>query len=393
MVVNHLASSSEIQVKQRVRVKPDVAIFLRGLYGGGAEKAMLNLARGFIDRGLQVDLVLARAAGVYLEQVQPEIRVVDLKAEWMPSSLPKLTRYLQQTHPTTMLAALHYPCEIALWAKRLARVSTRIIVSEHNHLSLEAQRIPQRSVQFTPTAARLFYPWADGIVAVSQGVADDLAEITRLNRDRIQVVYNPIVLPELFTQAQEPVTHPWFKPDQPPVVLAVGRLYPQKDFSTLIHAFAQVRRIRPARLVILGDGPERERLTTLVEELGLTEDVALLGFVQNPYAYMAKAAVFVLSSAWEGLGNVLVEALAVGTPVVSTNCESGPAEILAQGKYGVLTPVGDDSAIASAIIQTLSSPARQVDPQWLKQFTLETCTQQYLDVLGICDYSSPTKTV
>lgn len=140
MVVNHLASSSEIQVKQRVRVKPDVAIFLRGLYGGGAEKAMLNLARGFIDHGLQVDLVLARAAGVYLEQVQPEIRVVDLKAEWMPSSLPKITRYLQQTHPTTMLAALHYPCEIALWAKRLARVSTRIIVSEHNHLSLEAQR-------------------------------------------------------------------------------------------------------------------------------------------------------------------------------------------------------------------------------------------------------------
>ncbi|MCU0549999.1 MAG: glycosyltransferase [Leptolyngbya sp. Prado105] len=365
------------------KITPDVAIFLRGLYGGGAEKAMLNLARGFIDRGLQVDLVLARAAGPYLEQVQPGIRIVDLKAEWVPSSLPKLIRYLRQNHPKTLIAALHYPCEIALWAKRLAGVSTRIIVSEHNHLSLEAKRTPQLSVQLTPTAARLFYPWADGIVAVSQGVANDLAQITRLARDRIQVVYNPIVLPELFTLAQQPIEHPWFRPNSPPVVLAVGRLHPQKDFLTLIRAFAQVRKVQPARLMILGDGPEQERLTALVEALGLTEDVALLGFVQNPYAYMSRANVFVLSSAWEGLGNVLVEAIALGTPVVSTDCESGPAEILAHGKYGILTPVGDSEAIAQAILKVLANPAQKIDPQWLDPFTLATCTQQYLEILKL----------
>jgi glycosyltransferase involved in cell wall biosynthesis len=381
-----IVSDSKVQNSLPVSVsqsQTDIAIFLRGLYGGGAERVMLNLARGFVQQGLKVDLVLARTAGPYLEQVQPEVRVVDLDAQWMPSSLPKLTHYLRQVRPTTLLVALHYPCEIAVLAKRLAGVPTRVIVSEHNMLSLEAKGIPQMSVRLTPWAARLFYPWADGVVAVSQGVARDLAQITRLANDRIQVIYNPIVLPELFTLAKEPVDHPWFQPGEPPIILGVGRLHPQKDFPTLIRAFAQVRQVRLARLVILGDGPEREHLTALVEELGLTEDVALLGFVQNPYAYMAKATVFVLSSVWEGLGNVLVEAMAVGTPVISTDCESGPAEILAQGKYGLLTPVGDSKAIAEAILKVFNDYVPEIAPHWLEQFTLDVCTQKYLDVLKV----------
>jgi len=380
-----MISSSPVQMSQLqdLQVPPDVAIFLRGLYGGGAEKVMLNLAYGFVERGLNVDLVLARAVGPYLEQVSPKVRVVDLKAQSAASSLPKLTHYLRQVRPTTMLVALHYPCEIAVLAKRLAGVSTRVIVSEHNTLSQEAVGIPQMSVRLTPLAARLFYPWADGIVAVSQGVADDLGQITRLSSNRIQVIYNPIVLPELFTLAQEPVEHPWFKPSEPPVILGVGRLHPQKDFPTLIRAFAEVRKVQQARLMILGDGPERQALTTLVSELGLTEDVAFPGFVQNPYAYMAKAAVFVLSSAWEGLGNVLVEAMAIGTPVVSTNCESGPGEILADGKYGALVPVGDSAAIAQAIVSILAGNTQKLDPGWLDQFTLEVCAQKYLALLGL----------
>jgi glycosyltransferase involved in cell wall biosynthesis len=229
----------------------------------------------------------------------------------------------------------------------------------------------------------MFYPWADGIIAVSQGVADDLGQITRLSSDRIQVIYNPIVLPELFTLAQEPVEHPWFKPGEPPVILGVGRLHPQKDFPTLIRAFAEVRKVQQARLMILGDGPERQALTTLVSELGLIEDVAFPGFVQNPYAYMSKAAVFVLSSAWEGLGNVLVEAMAIGTPVVSTNCESGPGEILDGGKYGRLVPVGDSRAIAQAITSVLAGNTQKLDPGWLDQFTLEVCVQKYIDLLGL----------
>lgn len=362
---------------------PDIAIFLRGLYGGGTERVMLNLARGFIDRNLKVDLVLARAEGPYLAQVPSGVRVVDLKAQWMPSSLPKLVRYLRQEHPKNLLTALHYPCELALWAKRLSGVSTRVVVSEHNNLSQEAQRIAQTSVRFTPLAARLFYPWADDIVAVSQGVAEDLANVTGLPLERIQVIYNPIIIPELFAQAKELADHPWFKPGEPPVILGVGRLYPQKDFPTLIRAFAEIRQVRSARLMILGDGPEEAELKALVSELGLEKEVAMLGFVQNPYAYMAQAKVFALSSAWEGFGNVLVEAMAVGTPVVSTNCESGPAEILANGKYGLLTPVGDSKAMAEAILSVLSGNAKHLDPSWLDQFSLEACIQKYLSVLGI----------
>jgi len=384
MITNDFVKSSQtLSSQEKKQSPPDVALFLRGLYGGGAERILLTLAEGFVERGLKVDLVLARAEGPYLEQVHPHVRIVDLKAQWMPSSLPKLVNYLRQNRPSNLLAALHYPCEIALWAKRLAGVSTSIIVTEHNTLSLEAARIPQMSVHLTPLAARLFYPWANEIVAVSQGVATDLAQITRLPADRIQVIYNPVIVPELFTLAKEPIDHPWFKQGEPPVILGVGRLHPQKDFPTLIRAFAQVCQVRSARLMILGDGPERERLTALIEELDLTDSVALPGFIQNPYPYMAKASVFVLSSAWEGLGNVLIEAMSVGTPVISTNCKSGPAEILAQGKYGVLTPVGDSKAIAEAILSVLGGHSQPIDPSWLDRFTARTCVQKYLDILNI----------
>lgn len=362
---------------------PHIAIFLRCLIGGGVERVMVNLCRSFAERGLKVDLVLTRKDGVYLSEVPPEVQIVDLQAPWLLSSLPKLVNYLRQEQPLVLLSALHYPCEIALWAKRLSGVSTQVVVSEHNTLSLEAKRSPQLTAQLTPIAARLFYPWADGIVAVSQSVAKDLAYATSLPLERIQVIYNPVVTPELVEKAKAPVEHPWFAAGEPPVILGVGRLREQKDFSTLIRAFAQVRQVRPARLVILGSGPEKQKLMALVDELNLKEDVALLGFDKNPYAYMARAGVFVLSSAWEGLPTVLIEAMAVGTPVVSTNCESGPEEILDSGKYGELVPVGDSEAMATAILSILSGNSKKVDPAWLDQFTLKASTQQYLKVMGI----------
>lgn len=362
---------------------PDISIFLRCLYGGGAERILLNLARCFAQKGLKVDMVLAKAEGSLLKQLPPDIRLIDLEAKSKLSILPKLVKYLRQEKPYSMLAALHYPCEIALLAKRIAGVSTRVVVSERNHLSLEAKRIPQLSVRLTPLAARLLYPWADGIVAISQGVADDLANVTQISRERIDLIYNPILTPEVLTKAKQTVNHPWFQPGEPPVIIAVGRLYPQKDYPTLLRAFAQVRQVRRSRLVILGEGPEKDNINNLICELGLQKDVAMLGFVDNPHAYMAKATVFVLSSAWEGFGNVVAEALAVGTPVVSANCDSGPAEILANGKYGDLTPVGEPKAMAEAILKVLLGNTKQVDSDWLDQFTLEYGAKKYLEVLGV----------
>lgn len=358
-----------------------IAIYLRLLYGGGAERVMVNLMHGFVQQGLQVDLVMNGVDGPYLGQVPPEVRIIGLQAPRMLEALPKLARYLRTERPAVLLSALHYNNEMALWAKRLSGTATRTIVSEHNTLSLHAQN--RQSDRWSSLLARLFYPWADGIVAVSQGVAQDLVKVTGLPAHRIRSIYNPIITPELQQQSKVAVDHPWFLPEQPPVILGVGRLEAQKDFPTLIRAFAIARKVQPARLVILGSGQERQQLNHLVKELGVKDDVAFLGFVNNPYAYIAKAAVFVLSSAWEGFGNVIVEALSLGTPVVSTDCPNGPAEILNRGQYGELVSVGDSQAMAEAILRVLSGQGKSVDSAWLEQFTLASVTQQYLDVMGI----------
>jgi glycosyltransferase involved in cell wall biosynthesis len=224
---------------------------------------------------------------------------------------------------------------------------------------------------------RWSYPWADGIVAVSQGVADDLAQQIGIPRERIQVILNPIVTPELQRKAKAPLEHPWFSPGQPPVVLAVGRLHPQKDYPTLLEAFAQVRQARPARLLILGEGGERSRLEALIHQLGLEEDVSLPGFVENPFAYMSHASVFVLSSRWEGLPTVLIEALYCGAPLVATDCPSGPREILANGQYGRLVPVSDVRALAKAVEVTLDGDTPSPPPESWRPFELKTVVDQY----------------
>jgi glycosyltransferase involved in cell wall biosynthesis len=362
-----------------------IAIHLHTIFNGGIERVIANLTRNLIEHGLKVDLVLNFLGfHPFLSEFPPEVRVVDLKAQGIPARLPKLVGYLRQEQPLALLSANHYANEVALLAKRLSGTSTRVVVSEHTTLSREAAHAPQLGLRhWTPLAARLSYPWADGIVAVSQGVAEDLAGLTSLPLERIRTIYNPVVTPELSEKAKEPVDHPWFAPGELPVILGVGRLEEQKDFPNMITAFERVRQVQPARLMILGEGSQRSRLNALVRELGLENDVAMPGFVKNPYAYIARAAVFALSSAWEGLPTVIIEALAVGTPVVSTNCKSGAAEILGNGKYGELVPIGDKEALANAILSVLSGKSKPVDPAWLQQFTLEKATQQYLDILGV----------
>ncbi|RMF24213.1 MAG: glycosyltransferase [Cyanobacteria bacterium J083] len=361
---------------------PHIAIYLRTIFDCGVDRVMINLARGFVQRGLKVDLVLNSVGGCLLSQFPAQVRIIDLKAPRLLTSLPDVIGYLKKEKPLALLSSGHYVNEVALWAKSFSLTSTRLVVSEHNILSVNAKLTTHE--RLSPLLAKLFYGWADGIIAVSQGVAKDLVSITNLDPSRIRVIYNPIITPELLDKSQELPDHPWFQPGEPPVILGVGRLEPQKDFPTLIRAFAQVRRIKPCRLVILGRGKEKAKLEALIRELDLENEVVLLGFVNNPYAYIAKAAVFVLSSVWEGLPTVIIEAMALNTPVISTDCESGPAEILAEGKYGFLVPVGDSKAMAEKILNVLSdnySPS--IPANWLEQFTLKTATEKYLDTLGI----------
>lgn len=360
-----------------------LAIFLPGLDGGGAERVMLNLARGLVEQGIKVDLVLVRAEGPYLSQVPSKVRVVSLGNRRLLLSLPILMRYLQQERPVAMLCGQEDVNIVALWARRLTGISARVVVIVHNNLSRDSRNATQLKRRLTPYLVRWFYPWAESIVTVSQGVAEDLTRIG-LALNRLQVIYNPVITPDVFKKFQEPLVNPWFSPNQPPVILGVGRLEKQKDFPTLIRAFAHLQQQRRVRLIVLGEGPERANLETLVQEMGLHEDVAFPGFVENPYAYMAKSAVCVLSSAWEGFGNVLVEAMATGTSVVATDCQSGPAEILANGQYGKLVAVGDILGMAEAIALTLNEPSNELTlQQRAMEFSLENSLAQYLEVLQI----------
>jgi glycosyltransferase involved in cell wall biosynthesis len=236
-------------------------------------------------------------------------------------------------------------------------------------------------MRLTLLMIRCFYPWADSIVTVSKGLADELAQVANQPRKHIQVIYNPIVTPELRVKAQAPLDHPWFEPGQPPVLLAVGRLVAVKDFPSLIMAFAQVQQIRPARLLILGEGPDRSRLEALVRQLDLEQDVSLPGFVENPYTYMARASAFVLSSRAESLANVLLEAHYCGAPLIATDCPYGPREILRDGQYGQLVPVGNPTALARAIEKTLAGQVLPPVRESWRPFELMTVVNQYIDVL------------
>ena len=348
---------------------------------GGAEKSMLRLAHGLVEKGYAVDLVLARAEGSNLAAVPKGVRIVDFKAARVLSSLPALVSYLRRERPDALLSTLDYANIIALWARRMAGVPSRLVVNEQNTISISSQHSKQRRQHLVPRLVKYFYPWANYIVGNSQGVAADLRLVTGLPASRIQVIYNPVVTVELAEQAKACPGHPWFEEGQPPVLLAVGRLTVQKDFPTLIQAFAHVRRMQPARLLILGEGSERSMLEAYVRELNLEQDVSLHGYVENPYAYMSRASLFVLSSRWEGLPTVLIEALFCGVPVIATDCPSGPREILAEGKYGALTPVQDPAALAATIILALAGRTPHPTTESWRPYELGTVVNQYLDIL------------
>ena len=358
-----------------------ISIFLTALDGGGAERVMINLAKGFLESGIEVDLLLVKAEGPYLEQIPDRVRLIDFNRDRLIYSVSDLINYLNKEQPNVLLTALDTNV-IAAWIKRWKNISTKTIVTVHNQLSIESRHGKSIKRKLTAKFAKWFYPWADEIVAVSKGVALDLVEIG-LPEAKIKVIYNPIVDDELNRKIATDFQHPWFEEDQPPVILGVGRLTKQKSFATLIKAFAHVRQQQHFRLMILGEGEERKQLESLIKELKIESDVSLFGFVDNPYMYMSKAKLLVLSSVWEGFGNVLVEAMAAGTPVVSVNCPSGPAEILADGEYGELVTVGDSDRLAQAIIKTLP---KMIDSQILKdrasKFSLQQATNQYMELFN-----------
>jgi glycosyltransferase involved in cell wall biosynthesis len=365
---------------------PRVGIYIPSFGDGGVERMLVNLARGFADEGVRVDLLVRKTSAPYLGSLPAAVHVRAQAARGPRGLRRELIAYLRQEQPDILMSAKGPDDRIAIAARRRAGVPTRFFLRTGTNLSgrLAARRFNPLRRWWRRWAVRRLYRQADGVICVSQGVAEDLAGVADLPAERLQVIRNPVVVPELIQQAEAPVDHPWLGVAGPPVVLGAGGLRRQKNFALLLGAFARVRATRPARLLILGEGHLRGELERLAHALGVEGDVGLPGFVENPYPYMRQASIFVLSSLWEGSPNVLVEALALGTPVVATDCPSGPREILQGGRLGPLVPVDDESALAEAMLRTLAAP---LPPETLRQgvadYHLARSARAYLVAFGL----------
>lgn len=363
--------------------RPELAVLVSLSGEGGVERMVLNLVEELAGLLPRLDLVLIRDESSHPRALPDTVRIVRLGTRHSALSVWPLSRYLRRERPRVVLAAKDRAGRAALLARWLAGVDARVYIRLGTTLSqaLEGQPAPRRVARYLPM--RLLYRWVDGVVAVSEGVAEDTRAITGLPAGRVHVIRNPVVgraLPEL---ARAPVPHPWLEAGEVPVVMGIGRLTRQKDFPTLLRAFARVRAERPCRLIVLGEGKDRPALTALARELSLEPEVAFVGFQSNPYAWLGRASLFVLSSAWEGSPNALTEALALGVPVVSTDCRSGPREVLQGGRVAPLVPVGDVPALAAAMRATLAAPPpADALRAAVAEYTVERSARRYLEVLG-----------
>ena len=359
-----------------------VAVFLPSLAGGGAERIALTLLAGLVGRGVPADLVVAGSGGALRAEVPQGVRLVDLGKTRPLRAVPALIRYLRRERPSALLSTVLNANVAASIAVRMSGAGIRHVVREASTLSAELARSSPLNRLLMRVIARRLYPRADAVVAVSAGVADDLERTLGLDRRAIQVIHNPVLSESLLKRARQHRARAWSGEGILPVIVGAGRLSREKDFGTLIEAFARVRQSIPSRLVILGEGEERNALQDLARRHGLENDISMPGFVTDPYPIYAGSTVFVLPSRWEGSPGALVEALACGAPVVATDCPSGPREILADGAYGQLVPVGDAEAMATAILDVLSGAFVAQNPaRHLALFDADKNVDSYLELL------------
>jgi glycosyltransferase involved in cell wall biosynthesis len=361
-----------------------IAVFVATSGHSGVDRLVRHLVPAIARRNYVVDVLKVRKHGPHFDDIPHSVNIVDMGASHVYSSIPAVIRYLKDIHPVAVLSDKDRVNRTALLAKCLAHVRTRLILSSGTTISIDLASRGAFERRLQRFSMKYLYPYADNVIVTSKGVADDMAAYTGLSRDRIEVVPCPVIPEALFHRQLPPPEHPWFFPGEPPVILGAGELCERKDFGTLIKAFAKVRENRKCRLIILGKGKQEEALIKLAHALRVGNDVDLAGFKVDIYSYMAHASLFAFTSRWEGLGFVLIEALAVGTPVVSTDCPSGPREILADGRYGPLVPVGDAESLAQAIKKTLERP---LPPELLQEaarpYEIERSTSSYLQAMGL----------
>jgi glycosyltransferase involved in cell wall biosynthesis len=335
----------------------DVLFVMPNFLVGGAERVTYLLANELAARGLRVGIAAYEMKGEFLDHVDPRVRLEEIGgAGWFAAILP-LFHLVRRTRPRALVGVM-VSCNVAVViVGKLALSNTRIFLTEHSQVDRSAEFYGKHSRAYQ--AIRWCYPYADTIVCVSDGVRESLCRYSGMKPDKMRVIHNPIFSSDILYKVGQPFSHPWANDPDIPLILAVGRLTTAKNYPMMLRAFAILRRYRHARLLILGNGPLRDSLAALVTELGVSEDVELHGYTDNPYAFMSRANLFVLSSSWEGFPTVLVEALACGSPAVATDCPSGPREILLDGALGELALVDDEQAFAAAMMRALDAPPRR----------------------------------
>lgn len=355
-----------------------ISIFLTSMEVGGAQRIAQNLCNGFVRVGLNVDLVLVENRGNLIGGLRDEVTVIDLNASRVATSIIPLRQYLRDRTPEVLYSMMTEINIAAIIAHQLAGAKTRLVISEHNTLTKSSEGLKDQLISIL---VQYTYFKADQIICVSEGVRKDLLNVVKVPPNEVTVIHNPINVEHIRRRAAEPLEHEWLSDPASSIVMSAGRHEPQKGFDTLLSAFSKLNDPN-TRLLVLGEGPETASLKKLANELGIDTRVDFPGFVDNPYKYMARADVFVLSSLYEGFGNVLVEAMATGCPVVSTDCPSGPAEILEGGRYGPLVPVKDPVAMAQAIEDTIENPISESTlSSRADDFSTNSIVEKYLDVL------------
>lgn len=360
-----------------------VAIFVPSFRGGGAERAMLLFAEGLLEFGYAVDFLVAQNTGPLRESLPKGVRLIDLKGSKVSFTLPRLISYLRREQPVALYSSVVNANIIALLARAIARSGCRVAVRESNVTNPDGTNIARR---VSGLVAPLIYRMADSVISVSEDVARILCASSPELMKKISVLPNPVMSKDMLAKGELPSGHPWL--DDPaeeiPVILGAGRLHPQKDFPTLISAFAAVRKQRNARLIILGEGAERSSLEAQIAELGLADCVSMPGFVENPFPFFKRAKVFVLSSRYEGMPNVLLQAMAFGTPVVATDCDSGAREVIRNSGVGRLVTVGNSAGMSRAILVALDESVSKVAVEFVDQnYSVRRATREYLQAVGL----------
>jgi glycosyltransferase involved in cell wall biosynthesis len=357
-----------------------VAIYMHDLRAGGVERQSLVIAEEFRRHGCVVTLVLHRLRGDLMDQVPPGLRIVDLRSSRTLMDVPRLARFLRAEKPDILLSNVDLNNVAALLAKAISFSSSKVVICQHNPISTSFILESKWTYRFLGLSYRLLSPLVSRAVGVSRGVAMELEQIAGLPHERVLTINNPVVGPDFRARCEEPADHPWFEQGLS-VFVTAGRMVPQKDHETMIRALAIHRQRFDGRLIILGTGPLSDKLHALVAQLGLGRSVDFLGFRSNVLPYIRQAQAFVLSSRCEGFGNVIIEALGCGTPVISTRCEYGPAEILDEGRYGVLVETRNPAAMADAMdrVATLRErfPAEMLR-QRAGEFSYAACASRYM---------------